>query len=219
MDTKIVILHGWNQSKKDWVNIVSMFDGMAEVLEMPGFGDEKLVDENWGIEQYCSWVYDKLKNTTDKKIIIGHSFGGRVASLLTSKHPEIVEKLILYGAPCIYRPSIKVKIKIFLNKIKNILGIKRSLLTTNIELKEAFDKNMGNIFKKAVVFDQTEILKKIKVKTLLIWGQRDNAVPLNIAYEMKSLIPNSELIIIDKVGHNAHLENPYLFYGTIKKFI
>jgi pimeloyl-ACP methyl ester carboxylesterase len=70
-----------------------------------------------------------------------------------------------------------------------------------------------------VPFDQTEVLEQIKVPALLIWGEKDEPVPLKIALEMNELIPNSKLEIIEGVGHQTGQEAQYLFYGIVKNFI
>ena len=78
---------------------------------------------------------------------------------------------------------------------------------------------MYPIFKRVVALDQTTALVKIKIPTLLLWGAYDTEVPVSIGEEMNTLILHSRLVIVENAGHNAHLDNPNLFYGTIKKFI
>jgi pimeloyl-ACP methyl ester carboxylesterase len=215
----IIVLHGWGQDQTSWNIFKTMFyDKNIVLFDLPGFGNEKLVSNSWGIPEYSKWVLDKIKNIQGDKIIIGHSFGGRIASYLASQNTNLFKGLILYGAPCIYRPTLKTKFKIIINKIKNKIGIKYSFFK-NKEAKKAVDDGMYEIFKKVVNFDQTQYLPKIETKTLLIWGEKDKDVPLKIANEINSLIKDSELKIIDHTGHNAHKENPFLFYGLVKKFI
>jgi pimeloyl-ACP methyl ester carboxylesterase len=219
MDKKVIIvLHGWGQSIKDWYIIKSMFSDNFIAINLPGFGREPLVSKNFTIPDYANWVIEKISKIEGQKILLGHSFGGRVASYISSQKPELLKGLILYGAPCIYRPSFKVKLKIFINKLKNKLGIKKNIFK-NTEMQKAKEDGLDIIFKNAVNFDQTDNLKNIKTKTLLLWGEKDQSVPLKIAREIEKLIPKSKLVIMEKLGHNAHKENPYLFYGIIKKFI
>ncbi len=213
----IVVLHGWGQNSEYWQEISSKFDNSL-TLDLPGFGNTPLIDSNWGIANYASWVVNQIESKGLKNVVlVGHSFGGRIASYVASQNPEWLNLLVLYGAPCIYRPSLSLKMKTRLFKILKNLGIKKK--PKNSELNIADSNGMGKIFRKAVVFDQTEILPKIKVPTLLIWGEKDFDVPLSIAKEMHTLIPKSQLVVLNNLGHNAHLENPNLFYGTIKNFI
>lgn len=206
----LVILHGWEHSKGQWIALVDRFEpGKIVVLDLPGFGREALIDDTWGIPEYSEWVTRKVDGLGRMNIILlGHSFGGRIAGCIASKDPRWLKGLILYGSPSLYRPSRKVKLKIGAAKFLKSLGFS----------KRAQGK-MYPIFKRVVTFDQTKDLPNIKVPALLIWGKEDSEVPLPIAKEMNGLISGSRLIIIENAGHNAHLDQPDLFYGTIKKFV
>lgn len=221
MSQTLVILHGWGQSSFEWKQLREMLekDFRVVVLDLPGFGGEPMLSPVATIPEYADWVVSKLNAIEGDKVILGHSFGGRIGSYIASSKPVWLKGLILYGSPSLYRPSLDVKVRIILFKIAKALGLKKAFTMRPKDLKDADKKNMGQIFRKAVVFDQTELLPKIDVPTLLVWGENDSAVPLRIAIEMKALIPNSTLSILDKVGHNAHLENPHLFYGIIKNFL
>ena len=216
---KIIVLHGWGQNKELWREFQSHFpDGEAIVFDLPGFGNEPLVSGDWGVPEYTTWVQNKIENLGESNIVLlGHSFGGRIASFLAAKNPTWLKGLVLYGSPVLYRPRRSIRLRIAAAKVLKKLGF--SGPGGNKELREADDKKMGRIFRNVVSFDQADFLGRIKVPTLIVWGRQDRAVPLRIANEIHRLIPESKLIIMDNVGHNAHLENSNLFYGTIKKFI
>lgn len=216
---KIIVLHGWNQDKNSWKKFQSQFPNDEVILfDLPGFGDEPLINEDWGIPEYAAWTHKRIEGFgEDNVVLLGHSFGGRIASFLASQRPSWLKGLVLYGAPALYRPRTSIRLKISAAKILKGAGFSGS--ANNEELRDADNKKMGLIFRKSVLFDQTELLGKINVPTLLVWGSDDRDVPLQIAHEMKQLIPGSKLVIVDNVGHNVHLENSNLFYGTIKKFL
>jgi pimeloyl-ACP methyl ester carboxylesterase len=218
---KLIILPGWGHNKNFWTEFKSHFsEGRVIVFDLPGFGEEPLAGEDWGIPQYAAWVIKKVEkfDKNDSNIVLlGHSFGGRIASFIASQNPTWLKGLILYGAPLLYRPTLSLQFKIITAKMLKKIGFSRPV--SNKELQEADNKGMGEIFRKAVVFDQTELLEKINVPTLMLWGKDDRDVPLRMAYEAQRLIPKNKLVIMDNVGHNAHLENGNLFYGTVKNFI
>lgn len=221
MSLNLVILHGWDQKSSDWEVIKEMLekDCLVIIFDLPGFGDEPLENKNWDVPDYADWVISKIKNIEGDKVILGHSFGGRITSYIASSRPEWLKGIILYGAPCIYRPNLKVKMMIFFAKIFKILGPGKFFSVNNKELKRADVNSLGKVFRKTVSFDQTKILPSINIPTLLICGEYDLDVPVRIAKEMQTLIPKSKLQIIDQVGHNLHQENSYLFYGIIKNFL
>lgn len=217
---KIILLHGWNQNKKIWGNILSKLSNFNTLaIDLPGFGAEKIIDNNWSIPEYADWVANKIKDYKEV-ILIGHSFGGRIATKIASENPKWLKGLVLSGSPSIYRPKISTKIKIFIYKIlKRLIPHKVKVQLLPIELKKAYQNGMDTIFRKVVTYDQTTSLNKINVPTLLIWGLNDTEVPLCISEEMTLKIKGSELKVIDNAGHNSFLDNPNLFYSYVKKFI
>lgn len=221
MSLTLIILHGWGQSTSDWLQIKTMYekDFSTTAFDLPGFGNEPLISSDWGVPEYSKWVKERIKSIPGDKVILGHSFGGRIASYVAHENPEWLKGLILYGSPSIYRPSQWIKAKSLIAKYLGKLNVSKSFKSKNKELIQADSIGLGSIFRKVVVFDQTSQLPNIKIPTLLVWGEYDDSVSLLIAKEMKSLIPNSSLTIIDQAGHNAHKENTYLFYGITKNFI
>jgi pimeloyl-ACP methyl ester carboxylesterase len=221
----LVILHGWNDSSKSWRLFADQISGIIDVKvpDLPGFGEQPLISDEWGVPDYARWVEEYIeKQKLNNVVLMGHSFGGRIAGFIASKNPKWIKALILYASPSIYRPRLKTRIKIKLYKIAKKLGlikIAQKFKKTNPELVKADREGLGKIFRKVVPFDQTEMLPKIKCPTLLIWGDKDTKTPLKNGKETCSLINGAKMEIISGGGHNVHLEKPYIFYGIVKKFI
>lgn len=213
---KIIILHGWGHNGQLWQGLADKFQD-AISLDLPGFGTEPLVSDDWDIPDYAKWVEKRISKYKDV-ILIGHSFGGRIAAEIASENPKYLKGLVLSGAPCIYRPSQKTKLK-----VKAYKSLKAFLPSDTRKRFYSGDlKNSGKlekIFRKVVIYDQTKQLQKINAPTLLIWGKNDDQVPVRIAEEIQHLIENSKLKIIEGSGHNTYLEKPDLFYGYVKNFI
>ena len=215
----IVILHGWGQNAGFWKNLTDKLGKNARSFDMPGFGDEAIVNPNWGVPEYADWVIKKIKKRKDI-VLIGHSFGGRITAEIAGKKPRWLKGIVLSGAPCLYKPTLKTRFRIITYKFLKLFIPKnlRSIFFT-IDLKKARDKGLEKVFRNVVVYDQTKQLENINIPTLLIWGENDTTVPLYIAKEIKKIIKNSDLRIIDNAGHNSNFDNPNLFYGYVKKFI
>lgn len=221
--TKLVVLHGWGQDKNFWTDFARRFsDGEVILIDLPGFGAEPLVSDSWGVPEYAAWAKEKIAALHEESIVLlGHSFGGRVAGLIASENPSWLKALILYAAPCLYRPRTSTRGKIAIAKMLKKLGVKRIMRKeyVNEELRDADRAGLGAIFRKIIIFDETEILPHITVPALLVWGGKDNYPPLAMGEEMHTLISGSILRIMEQSGHNAHLENPTLFYGIINQFL
>lgn len=235
----IVILHGWNHSSAVWeaaYRHLSPDKYQLFIPDLPGFGHNQSVPSDWSIPEYAHWATTYIENkvlkspTKDsyvpsKVILLGHSFGGRITSYIASQNPAWLQKIILYAAPLLYRPTFQTRAKILAYKLGKILTFNSKLLREYIahahhsELHHADQHNMGQIYRQVVNFDQTELLPKIKVPTHIIIGTHDHEVRLSIARESQQLISDSQLHELVGEGHNIHLEHPDLFYGLIRRIL
>lgn len=228
------------------------------IPDLPGFGKSDEPNENWDLDDYVKFVdnfieiatrkkgFELIKNLfknfdpkkavyvqkKDKIILIGHSFGGRIAIKYSKKHPEIIEKLILTGSAGIkHPPSIKQKIffaaakigkKIFLlpafNKLNNYA---KKILYKAAREKDyhAASPKMKEIMKNAIGEDLTPILWDIKTPTILLWGRDDRSTPLSDGNIMNKKIENSEMIIIDYANHSLPYQKPEEFAKAVVEFI
>ncbi len=56
--------------------------------------------------------------------------------------------------------------------------------------------------------DLRDVLPRIEVPTLLLYGELDQRSPLKVANELNQRIPSSQLVVIEGVGHSANVEAP-----------
>lgn len=219
----LIILPGWGHGKESWEPLVSRFAPReVRIIELPGFGAEPSPTAPWGVPEYAAWVSERLRTYTESGFdLLGHSMGGRIAALLAAERTPGLHTLILYGAPLLYRPRIRIKARsLAARTLKPLLSPFFSAgALAGGELKDAEGRGMSAIFRKLVTFDQSETLPHIEAPTLLLWGERDEAVRLAIAREARGLIKGSELLVLLGLGHNAHIENPILFAGTVSRFL
>lgn len=207
----IVLLHGWGQNiemmRPIGDNLQDAFD--IVIIDLPGYG---LSDEPyyvWTVYDYADAISELLNSLKIKNpIIIGHSFGGKIALTYAGKYE--VQKLVLFGSP--YRPEIQ-KLSLKTKILKKIAKIK--ILSPLVEMAKKHIgstdyKNASPMMRKILVetvnLDITEEVKKIKCSTLLIWGEKDTAVPLERAYELEKLINDAGVVVYDECTHYAYLE-------------
>ena len=109
MSENLIIIPGWEGSQKTWQKFADLasknFD--VQIIELPCFGNEPCPGQVWGVEEYADFVKKKLNPSTHQPInILGHSFGGSVATHLVASNPEICQKLILSGAAIFRRKKV-----------------------------------------------------------------------------------------------------------------
>ena len=202
----VVLLHGWGQNIEmmDFIG-KKLLDYRKIILDFPGFGKSDEPYRSFNVDDYTDILRKLLiELNVDNPIIIGHSFGGRVAIKYASKYD--VEKLVLFGTPCIrkeQKPTIKSKLY---------------KLTKNTPIGNIIRKHVGSpdynnatpimreTLVKVVNEDLLEDAKRIIAPTLLIWGVDDEAVPLDMAKELEPQMINAALIKLPGT-HYAYLEN------------
>jgi pimeloyl-ACP methyl ester carboxylesterase len=66
--------------------------------------------------------------------------------------------------------------------------------------------------------DQRDLLPRIVVPTLLIWGELDGRSPLSVARQFEEGIPAARLVVIPGAGHVSNLEAPDRFNDAVRDF-
>lgn len=233
MTKTIVILHGWGKSGKDYKGIQTIFEKNGYTVfspDMPGFGNMQLT-RTMTLDDYVEFVCEYLAEHKIKKtIFIGHSFGGRVAAKLTVQHPEVVEKLILTGAPLIKQP-LSVKKQIVAAVVKPARKIADGLpLSIQHFLTKSVYRAIGEwdyykagplkeTFKNIIQEDLKEYLSKITVPTHIVWGEKDTFVPLSVGRQIAQSIPSATLHSISGASHKLPYENPTFFAAEVLTFL
>lgn len=218
----IVLLHGWGQN-------IQMMDPLGKnlcdnfkitILDFPGFGSSEIPNYAYNISDYTEILYNFLKSLKiDNPILIGHSFGGRIAISYASIYP--VSKLVLFGSPFVVREKKGLKIKVLktLKKIKILSGV-AEYMKKHMGSDDYRNANgiMREIMVKTVNTDLTENVKKIKIPTLLIWGENDEQVPISEAKELEKLLIDGALIILPGT-HYCYLENLGRIVHILENFL
>ena len=87
-DTTIVLLHGWSQNIQMMEPVANKFKDKYNILsvDLAGFGESEEPDSSWSIYEYTDCLRELIESLKLKKVIIvGHSFGGRIALVYSSK--------------------------------------------------------------------------------------------------------------------------------------
>mgnify|MGYP002508523961 CR=1 FL=1 len=106
----IVLLHGWGSNIKLFANLIDLLSKKYTVvaMDMPGFGESEEPPSAWCVDDYVNFVIDFLKDyNTEKIMLLGHSFGGRVIIKLNSRKnlPFEITKVILVDSAGILPPK------------------------------------------------------------------------------------------------------------------
>ena len=67
--------------------------------------------------------------------------------------------------------------------------------------------------------DLRDVLPRIRVPTLLLYGERDRRSPLAVAEALHASIPDSRLVVLPGVGHLANVERPDEWDAAVRAFL
>lgn len=166
-----------------------------------------------------------------KPIIIGHSDGGQIALEMGMNYNNL-KTIILYGV-------IKGPDEVYMNGMEAFgmypdridwIQLKKLLGSYYDEMKEAFSSVYGNSYfdeyiekiwklwtdKKEYLYDEVD---KIKVKTIIIQGDRDGFTTPEHALDLYRTIANSQLCIVPKAGHALPSDNAERFYHYLSEHL
>lgn len=205
----VVLLHGWGQNiemMKPLGDVLS--NNRVTIIDFPGFGESKQLETAWDIEDYGECLKELLNELKIKNpVLIGHSFGGRVAIWYAANYK--VRKLILFGSPCVRENHVSKK-ELFLKKIKKLpfmdgIGEYMKKYIGSRDYRNATPV-MRDTLVNVVNRDLSEEARKIKVPVLLIWGSLDTESTVEDAKKLESLLEDGGLIVLDGYTHYAYLE-------------
>lgn len=220
----IVFLHGWGQN----IQMMKMLaDPLSKennivIVDLPGFGESTEPTYDWMVDDYVEAIKSLLESLKIKKpILVGHSFGGKISLLYSSKYE--VEKLVVLGSP--YKKEIE---KLSL-KTKMLKAAKKVPVLNKLEgfakkhIGSTDYRNASEIMRKILVntvnYDISSNLSKIKCPTLIIWGTNDEAVPIEDAYELEKIIKDAAVIEYEGCSHYAYLERLNQTVNILRSFI
>lgn len=229
----VVLLHGWGGNLGSFAPVHASLARSFRVysLDLPGFGLSDEPPVPWGTEEYGELVANFLEELGIKSpIIIGHSFGGRIAIYLGATRD--VKKMILVDSAGIRpkrRPSYYAKVYSF--KAAKLLARFPLWRKQGDRLVEGLRRRIGSkdymqasgimreTLVKVVNEDLRHYLPSIKAPTLIVWGENDTATPLADGRIMERLIPDAGLVILKGAGHFSYLDRLNDFLIIVQHFL
>jgi len=236
----VLFLHGWGSN---FASFRLFLDRISEpglkyrvcAPDLPGFGQSGEPPTAWSVDDYADFVISFLAALDIRNaVLIGHSFGGRIAIKLAARGNLSIEipKMILVDSAGIRRKkTVRQMAWLFFYK-----AVKRIVSIEHIQKKfpgllEKLRKKIGSVdyrnasprmrecLIKTINEDLTPCLPSISCPTLLIWGENDTATPLEHAKIMEKLIPDAGLVVLKNAGHYSFLDQGYTFGRVLDSFL
>lgn len=245
----IVLLHGTSASLHTWDGWVAALSKERRVIrfDLPGFGlTGPNAEGDYRVERYAQFVFATMdKLGVERAVIGGNSLGGHVALMAALTKPERVAKLILVDATGYPLEPASIPIGFKLSRVPIVNQIARVALPRRIievsvrnvygdpsrvtpeivdryyelTLREGNRRALGQRVRLVMDDAITERIPTIKLPTLILWGAKDQLVPVAAAKRFAQDIAGSELVIFDDLGHVPHEEDPVKTVDAVQKFL
>lgn len=228
----ILFIHGWADSSATFKQLAASLAGKYRCIsvDLPGFGSSQTPESAWNMHDFSDFIVKFLKKIQVKPYaLVGHSNGGAIAVNAISSGSVAPDKLVLLASSGI-RSGRKLKktfYKFAAKPVKAGLSIlpenkKRSLkkkLYSRIGSDYMVAENMKDVFKNIVAYDIAGEASALKLSTLLIYGEDDDATPPEIGEKLHGLIKGSDFVMINGAGHFLHHDKPDEVGKLIKDFL
>jgi pimeloyl-ACP methyl ester carboxylesterase len=162
----------------------------------------------WGAADYAAAVEPVLDELPGPLVVLGHSFGGRVAVHLAARRPAEVAALVLTGVPLIRRhgagkPALSFRLARALNR-RGIVSDAR--MDARREKHGSSDYRaakgvMRDVFVRVVNESYEEQLRSLRCPVELVWGDDDTEAPITQAEQAAAIVPGATLTRLPGAGH------------------
>ena len=201
----VIALHGWGRSAADFAPVLEGFSGAA--IQLPGFGVVEPPAEAWAPADYAQWLLPALE-LDHPPVVVGHSFGGRIAVRLAAAHPTRVRAVVLTGVPMTkLHPAKGPDPRYALLRFLRGLGLVSEARLE--QARRAFGSAdyraatgvMRDILVKTVAEDYLDDAARLTMPVELVWGRHDKPAPLEVAKKTLERLPQGSLSVVDDSEH------------------
>ncbi|MEH7415613.1 alpha/beta hydrolase [Neobacillus drentensis] len=239
----ILLIHGFASSTYTFRRIIPLLQKKFSIIavDLPGFGkSEKSTSFVYSFENYAKLMIECIHRFGFANThIVAHSMGGQIALNMARIAPEKINKLILLSSSgylkrakklliwSSYLPFFEKFIHYYIQR-KDVKDHLKNVFFNHTLINEDLINEFGRPleekgFYKALIrllrHREGDLLshqlKDIQVPTLLIWGEEDLVVPLEVGKQLVQDLPDAKLITYEKTGHLITEERPELVFKNI----
>jgi pimeloyl-ACP methyl ester carboxylesterase len=238
----LVLLHGgWVDSRMwRWQLEGLAADFAVTAWDTPGCGRSSDPPGDWDMPAYADCLAAWLDAVgIERPHVLGLSWGGTLALELYRRHPYVPRSLVLASSYAGWAGSLAPEVVAErLERAEAELArptddwaaaylpglltdaapreLEDEILSIIEDLRPDGTRTMLRAMAKA---DLRDVLPRIEVPTLLLYGELDVRSPLDVAEELHARIPGSQLVVLPGVGHLASAERPDEFNAAVRSFL
>jgi pimeloyl-ACP methyl ester carboxylesterase len=225
----IIFIHGAGLNANEWKDVMSILSGekKAYALNLPGHPKGKIVCKT--VEEYADQIIGFIQQNESRFVLCGHSMGGAIALRVAIKRPDLVSALILVSTSAKFYVDRRIVEGFEENTLRTIEHVITPLSFYTIDeniikkARDALSLENSEVFLNDYLacssFDETNNLKYVQPKTLIICGEQDRMTKPYLSQYLHQNIPDSELYLIRNAGHMLPIEKPNILANLISSFL
>lgn len=240
----VVLVHGFGASKDNWLPLIPALSRRYHLLipDLPGFGESSFRSRARytymrQASRLAEW-YGKLN--LKPAHWVGSSMGGAICGVMAASHSQYVASVCLMNAAGVTGATQSPLINGLLEGRNALIPGSRAEVShlfrmTTHRNQRLWARLMPPLMSQAMIHRRTvhrhifrdmltpeipltELVKRVQVPTLIMWGDQDKIIDLSCAEVFKSLIPHAELKVFRDIGHLPMLEAPGLTARSLNQF-
>lgn len=205
---RVLGLHGWARTSADLVSCLEGLD--AIVVDLPGFGATPAPDTAMGARGYADTLMPLFESFERPPVLLGHSFGGRVAVDLASRHQ--VAGLVLSGVPLLRRMAparpapgfraVRLAHRYHLVSDERMERLRKSRGSPDYRNATGV---MRDVLVRVVNESYETQLAALDCPVRLVWGAEDRQVPVSVAHQAAEMLRGRMSVSVEVVPGAGHM--------------
>ena len=236
----IVLVHGAAEDGRVWQpQLAALADEFTLVAwDEPGAGRSSDLPAGFCLADYANSLAALIERLElGPSHVAGLSWGSTLVLELYRHRPELVATLIFAGGYAGWKGSLpQEEVSARVEGVRQGLGPSAQEFDVTlpglfadgppVEFVPLLEEIAGDVRPESLrtqlyvmaEADQRDLLPRIKVPTLLIWGELDTRSSLSVANQFQRTIPDTTLEVIPGAGHACQLERPEQFNRAVREF-
>jgi pimeloyl-ACP methyl ester carboxylesterase len=237
----LVLVHGAWSDARTWRHQLEGLADASDVIawDAPGFGRSDDPPAAWRMPDYADCLAAFIAALgLGRPHVLGLSFGASLVLELYRRHPDLPRSLVLAGAYAGWAGSLPpevVQARVArweaesADLAAHVADYIPELFTASASpddvaevlaiMRDARASGMLAATHAMAEADLRDVLPRVEVPCLLLYGDSDRRSPLPIGQELHAAIPGSELVVFPGIGHLSNVDAPVQFNRAVRRFL
>ncbi len=240
-----LLLHGFANSLQSFRLLAPLLTDRYYVVayDMPGFGlSDKPAPFDYKNAHQAEIASDLIATLGLKNVVVGgHSLGGAIALRVALESPEVIGLVVMNpgiitsGVPAIAKylvfPFPRLQARIFGDPAFRSDFLRRSFINPAIvtddvvndlsrtSRTEGYLSGMTSMMGQYSEPDEVPMLPRLRVPSLIVWGQQDRNKTISEFEELKAKLPLNTAVLVSTSGHYVQEEAPAETAAAMNAFV